>query len=413
LDTHITWGTTGANPIQDFWIAAKCIQLNTTDLGNPLGCGEKVLVGGNSACVEWKTYQCPAFQSVENGLVQSSSAARMGGTFNQLSTTIDGLGTNSYTLINLDTNEVQAKHYKVRVNGTYGALGQTLIVSAGNELTYQNIPVLPPLVYTGVNGINVTGTNINLGGTLTDALTEINGMTLLNFRFRDINTFEVITGIARLTVAGSSGIAGQALMATGAGDYKWSNIVIPPGVVTANNGLTATGNNVQLRGGLNQDTTIFGSATWFLHLNSLTNFRLETVTCSLYVNGSTGTAGQVFTANGTTGCGWQDPAAFGLILGNVITGAAIYNANYSDGVIYLTGIDQLVQLPAIVNGKLLFVVPKNIGVNNRIAPDGVEVLYDGTTSYNAGAPYIIPLEQPTLLQAVDNGVKFWQVLSRN
>jgi hypothetical protein len=413
LDTHITWGTTGANPISDFWIAADCLQLNTADNGSTLSCDDKVLVGGMNTCVEWKKYECPTFTSAQNGLITSGNFVQMGGTFNQASTTIDGLGTASFSMVNLVAHETQSTIYKLKIGGTYGAPGQVLTVNGVNELTYQNVPVIPPITYTGINGVTVAGTNITLGGVIVDALIEIDFVTTKNFRLKDIQTFELIAKTPKFSSNGSYGVGGEVPIATGGGDWQWGPIVVPPGVITANNGLTAAGNNVQLMGSLIQDTAIHGGGSWFMHFNALTDFRVESTTLEFNINGSTGALNQVLTANGLGKCNWQSPTAGGLILNYVATSANPYVATVADGVIYLLATDQVTELPPVVDNAVLYVVPRTAAVNHQIKPNGAELFWDAAVSYSAATPYTIPVNQPTAFQGVDiSGTKFWQIISK-
>jgi hypothetical protein len=74
----------------------------------------------------------------------------------------------------------------------------------------------------------------------------------------------------------------------------------------------------------------------------------------------------------------------------------------------------VVELPPVVDKAILYIVPKNLGLLNKIKPFNLQFLYDGgTPAYTSGTPYTIPANQPTALQGVIDGPNsFWQIISK-
>ena len=106
--------------------------------------------------------------------------------------------------------------------------------------------------YTASNGVNVSGTNVSLGGALTGATTIGTSST---------NTLK-LTGI-------QSGASTDSLMVISSGVVKKVAVSTDVPAYTANNGATMSGNNVVLGGALTSATTIGTSSSNTLKLTGV------------------------------------------------------------------------------------------------------------------------------------------------
>jgi hypothetical protein len=209
---------------------------------------------------QWKavTPASSATVTADNGLTKTGSNIQLGGDLTQATTL--GLGT-SHTLgltgtaaVNIANPLNLAGNLRYKTSATNG---HVLTTDASGNADWKAAPVT-----TANNGLSMSGTTAQLGGTLTkntalDLSSHTLGLTGTGaFTIANPATLSGATTVSgALTISSGSPGANKVLTSNASGLATWQTPAAPAGV-TADNGLTTTGDTIQLGGSLTKETTV-------------------------------------------------------------------------------------------------------------------------------------------------------------
>ena len=177
--------------------------------------------------------------AVTNGLTKRDNLILLGGTLTE-ATTLATSATNVLNITGLQTSAITDS--VVTINAATGQLRRTTMAIIGAN------------AFTADNGLTKTGSNVQLGGPLTAATSIATTAT---------NTLS-LTGL-------QGGASTDSVMTITAGGVikRMTMADIGANSITANNGLTKTGNNIVLGGALTGATTLTATATNTFGINGL------------------------------------------------------------------------------------------------------------------------------------------------
>lgn len=231
--------------------------------------------------------------SGENGITLSNQHLTLGGTLNKETS----IAQNSFDMSTSGTGIFEIQN-DLMYKGT-AAVGHVLTASASDG-TVEWKPLPTPTVTTVDNGLTKVGDNIVLGGTLV-------GNTTINQGTFDLTS----NGTGKLNVNNDliykgTATIGHVLTASDAnGTVEWKTLPVPA-ATTASNGLTKTGNDINLGGSLTK-TVVINQEALDLTLNG--TGKLKVINDMAYKTSST--KGHVLTAVDAIGTvAWQALPAY-------------------------------------------------------------------------------------------------------
>ncbi|MBK7884142.1 MAG: hypothetical protein IPJ81_10365 [Chitinophagaceae bacterium] len=287
----------------------------------------------------------PNSTTASNGLTLTGTDVRLGGNLTQATTL-----TNNSNALTFATGGTA-----LNITGlTAGASTDSLLTvnTATGRINQVAVGRLPDNT-TASNGLTLTGTDVRLGGNLTQATTVTNNSNALTFA----------TGGTALNITGlTAGASTDSVVTVNTATGRINQVAVGrlPDNTTASNGLTLTGTDVRLGGNLTQATTLTNNS------NTLT---VATGGSALNITGLTAGASTDSLLTVNTATGRVNRIATGSItqIQNVTTTNLALTLNNTHYTVIVTANVNITLPPANANKGRIYIVKKTFNGSSTIS----------------------------------------------